>query len=394
MSRVNHLYILVLVAIASPLLALWSSDQDPGDVDWSKDVELAANSQRYGMRLAAARKVASAGAAAVPAIRAFAKERGQDQVPVALVEQIADQKSVEPPVLELLVEWAKDGDFYWRAQAMRGLAQRSPKATDRRDELAKLFSSFAQDPAWLMRTHARLGSVLLGNDKVLAMPEPDPRARVRFAKLLLAEDRVPPLQPLFDALPDERTFQGDPWGQRAAQEAHKALKDWLGEAHPLAAGGSFDDKHAAIEALLAAARTKSGQELVSPAPVADPDTQFAGGIEVLSCKHGDLFLQWRDDGLLQARIDGSTRMQLPAEVAAALARERTALALDGNLGVVICDTMRLRWTLPAVHVKVAPESLPAPSAKWLKHLAQAIEEAGQPRLAASLRAGLQQFAAP
>ncbi|HEX5053761.1 MAG TPA: hypothetical protein VFZ65_18420 [Planctomycetota bacterium] len=393
-GRVHPVRALLLLALAAPLLALWPASQDPAAADWSKDVELSATSPRYGLRLAAARKVAAAGAAAVPAIRAFTKQHGLDQVPLALVEQIADQTSVEPAVFDLLVDWATDKDFYWRPQAMRGLAQRAALAPDRRQQLAQLFAAYEHDPAWLTRTHARFGKVMLGEQSAVTMPEADPRARVRFARLLLGAGRTPPLQPLFDALADERTFQGDPWGQRVGLEAHKALVDWLGDAHPLGQGESYPDKQAGIEALLGAARTKSGQALQTPRPAADPDTPFGGGIEVLSCKQGDLFVQWTDDGLIQAGIDGAVHVQLPAKVAADLARERTALALEGNLGVVICDTMRLRWTTPPVHVKVAPRSLPAPTSNWLKHLAQAIEEAGEPGLAASLRAGLEQFAAP
>ena len=41
---------------------------------------------------------------------------------------------------------------------------------------------------------------------------------------------------------------------------------------------------------------------------------------------------------------------------------------------------------------VAPGALPAPSSTWLKHLAQALEEAGRPHLADNLRTALEQFA--
>ena len=61
--------------------------------------------------------------------------------------------------------------------------------------------------------------------------------------------------------------------------------------------------------------------------------------------------------------------------------------------VVVCDSIRLRWDKPALHSKIAPASLPLPAANWLKQLAQAIEDAGAPRPAAALRAGLEQFAA-
>ena len=82
--------ILLLVAVASPLLALWPSAQDPATADWTKDVERAFTSPRYGLRLAAARKVAKAGDPAVPAVRAFAQQQGANAVPSALVDAYAD----------------------------------------------------------------------------------------------------------------------------------------------------------------------------------------------------------------------------------------------------------------------------------------------------------------
>ena len=130
MTGVKHLRILLLVAIASPLLAFWSSQQDPGD--WAKDVERACTSPRYGLRRAAARKVAAAGAAAVPAIREFVQKKGRDAIPSVLVDMIADDPGLDALVIELLREWADDRDFYWRASAMRG----RPPASNRRCEFA------------------------------------------------------------------------------------------------------------------------------------------------------------------------------------------------------------------------------------------------------------------
>src|SRR5690606_37792589 len=114
----------------------------------------------------------------------------------------------------------------------------------------------------------------------------------------LARGVVPPLQPLIDALADERTFLGDPWDKRLGGEAHKALKAWLGADHPLAEGGSFEAKAAALESLRAAAAAKSGQDLRLPEPATDPEGPIRGGIELLSCKHGDVFVRWTDDGLV------------------------------------------------------------------------------------------------
>ncbi len=394
MTGVNHVRILLLVAVASPLLAFLPSSQDPATTDWPKAVDTACKSMSYGKRLAAARSVAGGGAAAVPAIRAFAQKNGPDALPLALVEAIADQTTVDAPVLDLLLEWAKNGSFYWRGQAMRGLALRAPKLPERRSEFEPLFAAHHDDPAWLMRCYARFGTMLLGAATVPGAPESDPRAQVKLTTLLLAQGKVPPLQPLFKALADERTFQGDPWGQRNAREAHLALKNWLGDAHPLPDGGSFADKESAIQSLLAAARRKSGQELVAPLPAVDPATPFVGGIELLSCKHGDVFVQWTADGVVRGGIDAAVSVALPAEVWASLSKERTEQTLPASLGVVVCDALRLRWSAPDVHVKIAPGSLPAATTNWLKHLAAAIEEAGQLPLAARLRSGLEQFAAP
>ena len=58
--------------------------------DWSKHVEKACTSPRYGLRLAAAKKVAQGGDAAIPAVLAWTEKNGVNTLPVALVEAIAD----------------------------------------------------------------------------------------------------------------------------------------------------------------------------------------------------------------------------------------------------------------------------------------------------------------
>lgn len=392
--RVNAVKILLCAAVLSPLLALWPSLQDPAATDWKKEVDRACTSPRYGLRLAAARKVAKAGDAAVAAIREFAGKNGANAVPAALVDALADDAPATAGVLELLVAWAQDRDFYWRASAMRGLALRAQKVAAFGALAPKtLFASYHDDPAWLMRTHARLGTSLLGDDSAMTLPEADPRARARLPMLLLQQGKLPPLQPLFDALADERTFQADPWGQRMAAETHKVLKAWLGDAHPLHAGGSFADVATGLQALLEPLRRKSGQDLKLPVLRTDPPTTFTGGIEVLSCKHGDQFVQWSDDGQVFLGIDAAARVAISAATWERLTKERTALALAESMGVIVCDSMRLRWQDPPTHSKCAPGSLPGPAANWLKALAAALEEAGEPGPAAALRAGLDQFAA-
>ncbi len=390
--RWHPVRVLLVAALAVPLLAFWPKPQGDAATDWAKEVDRAANSPRYGLRLAAARKLADAGADAVPAIDAFAQKHGRNTLPAALVEAIADRTTLDAPVVNQLVAWAKDEDFYWRSAAMRGLALRAPKLPDAAADLRALMQRFRDDPAWLMRCHARVGLVLLGDDTVLPLPEDDPRAATRLTGILLGNGALPPLQPLLQALADERTFLGVPWAQANAKFAYDALKAWLGDGHPLAKGGSFEDTHQGLVAIATAASKKSGQQLVVPEIVTDGEPALADGFELLSCKHGDVFVRWTADGVVHWGLDGKTTVAIAPKAWQELAAQRKALVLGGDLGTVVCDALRLRWTEPAVHVKVAPRSLPATTTVWLQQLARAIEEAGSPRLAETLRTGIGQFA--
>ncbi|HEU4417634.1 MAG TPA: hypothetical protein VFT55_01775 [Planctomycetota bacterium] len=384
----KHLRILLFVAIASPLLAFWSTLQDP--VDWAKDVERACTSPRYGLRLAAARKVATGGAAAVPAIREFVQKKGRDAIPSALVDMIADDPGLDAVVIELLREWAGDRDFYWRASAMRGLALRAPKLPEpAKKQLHEFFVPYWDDRAWLMRTYAQFGGTLLDDPNAQQIPEPDPRARVKENVLMLEHGKGASLGMLLEALADERTFQGNPWGKRMGDEANKALKAWLGDQYPEITGG---DTEGSVRAIVAAARQKSGKDLKVPAPMKDPATQFAGGIEILSCKWGDAFVQWTAAGEVHIGLEEPAVVRVPAEAWQRLDKARKALAVPTTMGTVVCDAMRLRWAGPDVHAKAAPLSLPAPVAEWLRQLACALDEGGNPDAANHLRVGLEQFA--
>lgn len=385
--RVKHLHILFCLALAAPLFAFWPSWQDP----WEKEVDRACNASRYGMRLAAARKVAAAGDEAVPALRAYETKNGRTGVPSNIVDAIADADAGDNAVIALLTEWASDSDFYWRGQAMRGLANRAANLPAHQAALTALFTAHAKDPAWLTRTHARFGLCMLGDQTALQLPEADPRATPRLLWLLLAKGQTPPLQPLLDALADERTFLGDPWGQRLAKDAHDALRRWLGDDHPKADGQAFADKHEALVQLTAAASKKSGQELHVPTRRADADIVFTGGIEVQSCKAGDLFVRWTEAGELHFGLPGGAAVTVDATAWQKLSEERATLQLDELHGVVVCDSMRIQWQTPPVHSKIAPLSLPATVSAWLHDLAATVDTGSTTRLAADLRARLDQF---
>lgn len=374
--------LLLGAAIAAPLLAFWPKTQDPSSDEWARHVDKACTASRFGIRVAAARKVASGGDLAVPAVRAWEGEHGRNAIPSSLVDAIADEHADGPEVRGLLKEWARDADFYWRSAAMRGLALGQDEA------LRPLFESYADDPSWLTRVHARLGLHLLDPERAIA-PDPDPRAAVRLTRLLLENDRTPPLQPLLDALVDERTFLGVPWGARLGQEANQALRRWLGDDYP---DPNPDDKAGSVARLRETAEKKSGQSLAQPEPRSDQVDGIVGGIEILSCKNGDQFVQWDADGNLHFGIDGSHSAPPPTPARTELLQKPTPLALDGDLGVVVCDSMRVRLDASGTHVKVAPESLPTNATSWLQQLADKLEEQGADALAADLRKGVEQFA--
>lgn len=374
-----------------PLLPLLASAAPAQDPDWAKDVERACTSPRYGLRLAAAKKLAAGGAAPLAAIDAFAKAHGANELPASLVEAIADLGTDEDAVIDHLRTWALDRDFYWRATALRGLAKRAPRLPAKAVPLQTLFTSLTDDPAWLVRTHARLGLCLLGHPDAADVPDDDPRAVRKLAALRLQAGQLPALQPLLDALGDGRTMLGDPWAQRTAAEAFAALQGWLGGEGRLPDGADSAERRDVVMALLTKVKAKSGQDLRAPALRADGPAA-AGGIEVLSCRSGDVFVQWNDAGELRLGISGDDVVTLPAGDWQRLAAARNALPTDGEPGIVVCDSLRVRWSgAPEVHRKFAPKSLPAATVGWLGQLAAEIDKAGRAKAAAGLRAAMEQF---
>jgi hypothetical protein len=239
-----------------------------------------------------------------------------------------------------------------------------------------------------MRTHARLGAELIGRSDAKQQPELDPRARVRLARMLLDNGQLPALQPLIDGLADERTFLGIPWGARLGQESSKALNRWLAADFPKLTGG---DTLKSVAAILAAAKKKSGQSLTMPKLLEDADHGITGGFEIASCKFGDQFVQWSADGTIRFGIDGSRTAKLPADKWQKLLQQQSAITLEANAGVVVCDKLQMVLVDEKIRVDIAPKSLPEPAADWLKRLALRVEEADETAIAANLRRGLGQF---
>ncbi len=409
-----HLLSLLLLA---PALSEPSHAQQPGAPapapdPVAADVAKAIGSPRIAIRIAAARKVASAGDVAVPALREQAARAGANSIPLTLVEALVDNGGDGPELCALLREWAMDRDFYWRAQSLRGLALRAGAG---RTEDAGLFQAALRDPAWLVRANAALG--LARTDAIdeagepawrALLADPDPRVVSRAAALVLPlapEQEV--LQALVDALGDGRTFLGDPWGNRRCTEALAALKQWAAdtslEPRPLTTkptqltwnpGAGIAGNRVTIDTVIEVARRRTTALLREPLELRDGDVPFDGGIEVFSCRNGDLFLRWTAAGDMVAGLTGEGRFQVAPEPWGALRARLEATGLGAEVGTVVCDRMRLARNGTRTQHAVAPRSLPAAEAQWLRDLADAVERAGAADTAAALRDRLSQFQAP
>ncbi|MGA1523067.1 MAG: hypothetical protein ACO4CZ_03780 [Planctomycetota bacterium] len=99
------------------------SAQEPVD-PFDDAVTKAVTHGRYAVRRAAAGKIARPGAEAVTALRRYVEAHGKNSLPLELVDALA-QADVRGPALEaLLTAWATDRRFFWRSQALGGLARR------------------------------------------------------------------------------------------------------------------------------------------------------------------------------------------------------------------------------------------------------------------------------
>lgn len=408
--------LVALFALALPLHAPARAQEapPPGRVEdpVAADVAKAIGSPRLAIRIAAGRKVAAAGEAAVPALRAHAAKAGTNSIPLTLVEALVEGGSDGPEMCMLLREWARDREFFWRAQALRGLAMR---ASTSRTEDEELFLLALRDPAWLARANAALGLSRTGTANEAGEPawavlltDADPRVVSRAATLVLPmapEQAV--LQALVDALGDSRTFLGDPWGNRRCTEAFAALRQWAAdtslEPRPFTTpqtqlkwnpGAGLTGNRATIDTVLGLAKRRMGTQLREPVELRDADHAIDGGIEVSSCRNGDLFLCWTGDGIVVAGLDGSRTVKLDEKEWQQLRARIEATQLPAESGTVVCDRMRVARSGTRVQHAIAPATLPAADAAWMRDFAAALARAGAQDLAAALEDRLLQFTAP
>ncbi len=378
------------LAIALPVAPV-ASQPPTGGEDWHEAVRKACEHRRYGMRLAVGKKIAAAGDAAVPAIRAYAETQGTDALPQTLVESIANADTDGDAIRALLRDWAEDPSFYWRSHALGGLANRAAPAD------LELFRRGVDDPSHLYRLQAARGLRALDAAagraalRRLTDDDPDPRVRVRAAALLAETGDAHGLNTLLDALALRASWCGDAWGRREAEVALRGVAAWTdGEQHGYEARA--DDNSAAIAALRAAVADALRNAPPSTlGPVASVDADAA--VSVRSCRHGDLFLAITADRVT-AGLDGRHSAALDTDTAAGLLADLRAQPHNkAAMGRVVCDFLSVQLADPASRWKVGPRAAPGWLVAWLERCASALANSAEPELAEHLRRCLPQFSA-
>ena len=379
--------ILVCVPVGVPVGPCPCQGKPAQDTDWPATVEKAHKSRRIMLRRAVARKVAAAGDAAIPAVRAFEKKNGRQAIDLALVTAYVRDKGTGAATLALLEEWVRDRDFYWRSQALEALANRALAAHE------ELFRSRLADPAYLTRVQAGRGLCLLGidGDRVVALlRDEDPRVRLRIAICLVERKDDRGLPTLVEALRQDASFLDYPWGPVGARTAFKALRKVAGGDHGYDPGVPVQKNKDAIDKFEEWARKRLGAGFAEPVPAHRSDTSFSGGIQIRSCRNGDLFVRWTTEGRIAFGLEAGKKVELST---AAWNRVRGSLPPPENAvhGKVVCDYLRFVCKNPTVDQKSAPSALPSETNRWLEDFAQALEESGQKGLAREITTRLDQF---
>ncbi|MCA8957899.1 MAG: HEAT repeat domain-containing protein [Planctomycetes bacterium] len=388
-----HAVLASILTVAPCTIAAAQTDPTAqrAEVDWSKVVLKAHRSPRIMLRRAAAGKVARGGDAAADAVRAYQKEHGRNAISLELVSAYVRTTEGGPGTLALLEDWARDKEFYWRAHALGALATRH------RPQHRELFRISSTDPAWLTRVEAARGLCRLGTDRevvVAMLLDPDPRVRTRIAASLseIGDDRALPT--LVEALRCEARYFDYAWGQLGAQTAFTALAKRAGKRFGYTPGKSAADNAAAIAEFEGFARERLGPKWVEPVKAPADNTRYQGGIEIRSCRHGDLFVRWTADRTLVFGLAPGKPLELSAAAWKRLWANPPGEGVKVHGQAIVCDYLRVLRSEPRTDRKVGPGALPEPSRVFVEALAAVVADTGRDDLASQILTRLEQFRSP
>ena len=170
----------------------------------------------------------------------------------------------------------------------------------------------------------------------------------------------------------------------------KTLAKVVGKDFGYDASRTPQQNRAAIDAFEAFAKEKLGDQWQEPPRAVVDKTDYLGGMEVRSCRNGDLFVRWTKGGMLVFGLESKLKVNLAPEAWQVLRRKLPGSG-DAVHGKVVCDYLRLMCQNPGVHSKSAPGALPENLLAWLTDLAGILERRNNKELAGSITERLGQF---
>ncbi len=270
----------------------------------------------------------------------------------ALVEILGEFDDAQ--LRSLLWQCLADSEFPWRPQAARSLA-----AHPQPGEVARFLGAL-HDRIPQVRVAALFA---LGNCEGKAHVQAvsgalsDPAGAVRrsAADLLVRWGHRPALWYLHEELLRTDTFFDRPTGEQARFEAWGLIQSHL---QGLAAPASFDPSLHPQTEPNASALTRLRQNLADleagPRPQLPPQAQAAGalprevlGLELRSCRKGEVFLRWTDGDRLLVGQGNPAQVQLPTGTVAALvqlkAKTLSAMGTRRLIGQPGCDLEQFHY---------------------------------------------------
>jgi hypothetical protein len=250
-------------------------------------------------------------------------------------------------------EWDALGapDFPWRPAAARSLAAQPAAA-----ELER-FVALLADPLPLVRVAALTGLEHLdARTKIEAvrarLADDNDRVRREAARLLDLWGEHAALGLLVEELRRDDAFFRNPTGRLARADAARLLAQRLGDL-----GGyrpekdpSDPENRAAIDALLARCRELAGGTLPELPSVARATSHGEGdlfGLEIRSCRRGELFLRWNASDHLLVGTGNPVTVDLPPGTVAGLREPISALLAELGetrvFGIPGCDVEQFHW---------------------------------------------------
>lgn len=311
-----------------------------------------ARTGRIPVRPQAARRLVKLGAPAAARLVQLAGEDGAgiEGMGQYLVEALGEFE--DPALRALLWKRVADKGFAWRAPAARGLATR-PQAS----ELERFFG-FTRDPLAEVRRAGVLGLGALDAERERSLRrvqdligDPNDRVRRAAAAQLARWGRAAYLYVLSVELERTDTYFGVPFGEQARFAALRLLKELLGEDFGFVAedAPTSEGNAAALTALRAEILERSGGSLPMLPGLAlagGPTEGDVLGLELRSCRAGELFLRWNEGDVLYVGTGRAAKVELaPGTVAELLRAARAAAAACGDdryWGSVGCDIEQVR----------------------------------------------------